>query len=60
MAELKVTETDLRNLVQSQANEVTNGQLTIVALNRVVRELEAEILELKPVEAAAEPAKKAK
>ena len=54
MENLTTTEADLQNLVGSQAQQLTNANLTIIALNRAVRELEDEIAELKPEKKAAE------
>ena len=51
MAEFTSTETDLQTLITTQAQQLTNANLTIIALNRVVRELEDE---LKPEKKAAE------
>ena len=55
MAQLTTTDVDLQTLVTSQAQQLTNANLTIIALNRVVNELEAEVAILKPEE---KPAKK--
>ena len=54
MENLTTTEADLQTLVGSQAQQLTNANLTIIALNRAVRELEAEVAELKPEKKAAE------
>ena len=54
MAQLTTTDADLQTLVSSQAQQLTNANLTIIALNRVVNELEDEIAELKPEKKAAE------
>ena len=54
MAQLTTTDADLQALVGSQAQQLTNANLTIIALNRAVRELEAEVAELKPEKQAAE------
>ena len=54
MTEFTSTEADLQNLITTQSQQLTNANLTIIALNRVVRELEVEIAELKPEKKAAE------
>ena len=54
MAQLTTTDADLQTLVSSQAQQLTNANLTIIALNRVVNELEAEIAILKPEKQVAE------
>ena len=54
MTEFTSTEADLQNLITTQSQQLTNANLTIIALNRVVRELEAELAELKPEKKAAE------
>ena len=54
MAQLTTTDADLQTLVASQAQQLTNANLTIIALNRVVNELEAEIAILKPDKQVAE------
>ena len=54
MAQLTTTDADLQTLVASQAQQLTNANLTIIALNRVVNELEAEIFILKPDKQVAE------
>jgi len=54
MAQLTTTDADLQTLVASQAQQLTNANLTIIALNRVVNELEVEVVELKPEKKAAE------
>ena len=54
MTEITSTEIDLKNLIATQSQQLTNANLTIIALNRVVRELEVEIAELKPEKKAAE------
>ena len=54
MENLTTTEEDLQTLVGSQAQQLTNANLTIIALNRAVRELEEEIAGLKPEKQAAE------
>ena len=54
MTEFTSTEADLQNLIATQSQQLTNANLTIIALNRVVRELETEIAELKPGTKAAE------
>jgi len=54
MTEFTSTEADLQNLITTQSQQLTNANLTIIALNRVVRELEAEVVELKPEKKAAE------
>ena len=54
MTEFTSTEADLQNLIATQSQQLTNANLTIIALNRVVRELEVEIAELKPEKKAAE------
>jgi len=51
MAEFTSTEVDLQTLITTQAQQLTNANLTIIALNRVVRELEAELAGLKPEKA---------
>jgi len=51
MTEFTSTEADLQNLITTQSQQLTNANLTIIALNRVVRELEAEVAELKPEKA---------
>ena len=51
MTEFTSTEADLQNLITTQSQQLTNANLTIIALNRVVRELEDE---LKPEKKAAE------
>jgi len=51
MAEFTSTEVDLQTLITTQAQQLTNANLTIIALNRVVRELEVEVAELKPEKA---------
>ena len=51
MTEFTSTEADLQNLIATQSQQLTNANLTIIALNRVVRELEDE---LKPEKKAAE------
>jgi phage shock protein A len=48
MPEITSTEADLQNLITTQSQQLTNANLTIIALNRVVRELEAELAGLKP------------
>ena len=48
MTEFTSTEADLQNLIATQSQQLTNANLTIIALNRVVRELEDEIAILKP------------
>jgi phage shock protein A len=48
MTEFTSTEADLQNLITTQSQQLTNANLTIIALNRVVRELEAEVAGLKP------------
>jgi hypothetical protein len=48
MTEFTSTEADLQNLITTQSQQLTNANLTIIALNRVVRELEAELAGLKP------------
>ena len=47
MTEFTSTEADLQNLITTQSQQLTNANLTIIALNRVVRELEAELTGLK-------------
>ena len=54
MTEFTSTEADLQTLIATQSQQLTNANLTIIALNRVVRELEAELVELKPEKKAAE------
>jgi len=54
MAEITSTEADLQALITTQAQQLTNANLTIIALNRVVRELEVEVAGLKPGTKAAE------
>ena len=54
MTEFTSTEADLQNLITTQSQQLTNANLTIIALNRVVRELEVEIAGLKPEKKAAE------
>jgi len=54
MAEFTSTEVDLQTLITTQAQQLTNANLTIIALNRVVRELEAELAGLKPEKKSAE------
>ena len=54
MTEFTSTEADLQNLITTQSQQLTNANLTIIALNRVVRELEAEVAELKPEKKSAE------
>jgi len=48
MPEITSTEADLQNLITTQSQQLTNANLTIIALNRVVRELEVEVAGLKP------------
>ena len=48
MTEFTSTEADLQNLITTQSQQLTNANLTIIALNRVVRELEVEVAGLKP------------
>ena len=48
MTGITSTEADLQNLITTQSQQLTNANLTIIALNRVVRELEAELAGLKP------------
>jgi len=54
MAEFTSTEADLQNLITTQSQQLTNANLTIIALNRVVRELEDEVAGLKPEKKSAE------
>ena len=54
MTEFTSTEADLQNLITTQSQQLTNANLTIIALNRVVRELEVEVAELKPEKKSAE------
>ena len=54
MTEFTSTEADLQTLITTQSQQLTNANLTIIALNRVVRELEAELAGLKPGTKAAE------
>ena len=51
MTGITSTEADLQNLITTQSQQLTNANLTIIALNRVVRELEAEVAELNPEKA---------
>jgi|ETNvirnome_2_300_1030623.scaffolds.fasta_scaffold06516_4 translation initiation factor 2B subunit (eIF-2B alpha/beta/delta family) len=54
MTEITSTEADLQNLITTQSQQLTNANLTIIALNRVVRELENEVrqfVDLKPEKA---------
>ena len=50
MTEFTSTEADLQTLITTQSQQLTNANLTIIALNRVVRELEASIAELTATE----------
>ena len=54
MTEFTSTEADLQNLITTQSQQLTNANLTIIALNRVVRELEVELAGLKPEKKSAE------
>jgi phage shock protein A len=54
MTEFTSTEADLQNLITTQSQQLTNANLTIIALNRVVRELEVEVAGLKPEKKSAE------
>ena len=54
MTEFTSTETDLQTLITTQSQQLTNANLTIIALNRVVRELEVEVAGLKPEKKSAE------
>ena len=54
MENLTTTEADLQNLIATQSQQLTNANLTIIALNRVVRELEVEVAGLKPEKKSAE------
>ena len=54
MTEITSTEIDLKNLITTQSQQLANANLTIIALNRVVRELEAELAGLKPEKKSAE------
>ena len=54
MTGITSTEADLQNLITTQSQQLTNANLTIIALNRVVRELEAEVAGLKPEKKSAE------
>ena len=54
MTEFTSTEADLQNLITTQSQQLTNANLTIIALNRVGRELEVEVAELKPEKKSAE------
>ena len=54
MTEFTSTEADLQNLIATQSQQLTNANLTIIALNRVVRELEVEVAGLKPEKKSAE------
>ena len=51
MPEITSTEADLQNLIATQSQQLTNANLTIIALNREVRELEDELAGLKPEKA---------
>ena len=54
MTEFTSIEAALQTLIATQSQQLTNANLTIIALNRVVRELEVEISGLKPEKKAAE------
>jgi len=54
MTEFTSTEADLQNLIATQSQQLTNANLTIIALNRVVGELEVELAGLKPETKAAD------
>ena len=54
MTGITSTEADLQNLIATQSQQLTNANLTIIALNRVVRELEDELAGLKPEKKSAE------
>ena len=54
MTEFTSTEADLQNLIATQSQQLTNANLTIIALNRMVRELEAEIAGLTATELLAQ------
>ena len=54
MTGITSTEADLQNLIATQSQQLTNANLTIIALNRVARELEVELAGLKPEKKAAE------
>ena len=54
MTEFTSTEADLQTLIATQSQQLTNANLTIIALNRVVRELEVEVAGLKPEKKSAE------
>ena len=54
MTGITSTEADLQNLITTQSQQLTNANHTIIALNRVVRELEAELAILKPEKKSAE------
>ena len=54
MTEFTSTEADLQNLIATQSQQLTNANLTIIALNRVVGELEDEVAGLKPEKKSAE------
>ena len=54
MTEFTSTEADLQTLIATQSQQLTNANLTIIALNRVVRELEDEVAILKPEKKSAE------
>ena len=54
MAEFTSTETDLQTLITTQAQQLTNANLTRIALNRIVSELEVELAGLKPEKKSAE------
>jgi hypothetical protein len=59
MTEFTSTEADLQNLIATQSQQLTNANLTIIALNRVVRELEVEVAGLTATELLAhKPEKK--
>ena len=54
MTGITSTEADLQNLITTQSQQLMNANLTIIALNRVVRELEDEVAILKPEKKAGE------
>ena len=54
MPEITSTEIDLKNLIATQSQQLANANLTIIALNRIVRELEIEVAGLKPEKKSSE------
>jgi hypothetical protein len=54
MPEITSTEIDLKNLITTQSQQLANANLTIIALNRIVRELEIEVAGLKPEKKSSE------